>query len=1101
MNDSFTSRYEGLNNEQKSAVDATEGPVLVVAGPGSGKTELLSLRVANILRQHDVAPGNILCLTFTEAAARNMRERLQGLIGVDAHRVAIHTFHSFGADILNRYPEFFYGGASLEPADEMVQIEILEAILGELSYDSPLKTTYGEQYTYLSAIKQGIESLKKAGLSPDEFREIIEHNAEQLRLVEEAVDETFNQRLSKKRLPEVHELVNAFERVAENGLSSEPYPDLMTSLADSLRRALEEAEAQDKTTPVSEWKKTHIGKEDGKQYLKSWFYLDKLRDLATVYERYRQRMSERRYFDFADMLLDTVQEARENERLRSDLQELYEFVMVDEFQDTNDAQLRLLELLTAEQEQPNIMAVGDDDQAIFKFQGAEVSNILRFREMYPEARMITLARNYRSRQEILALARSVVLQGEERLERYYAELNKELIAAGSETDGGAVYTPAFETEEAEYVWVAGEIQRLLEHWQLAGDMAVIARSHQELQRLVPYLQQYDIPIAYEKQQNVLEEQHIVQLLQMARLVEALRVGERDRADELMAEVLSYPFWNVDRQVIWSLSLSRSEKTSSSYWIEKLRHSSRPYLREIADFFIALSQLAAYEPVEYMLDYLMGEQGPYADRGEDTYRTYGSDGMQSPFKAYYFSEERRRERPAEYFSFLSSVRVFLEAVHAHKRGTRLLLADMLEMVDRHEANGQPITDTSPFRTGTEAVELLTAHKAKGLEYGTVFVLNCTKERWMPKRKGDNLPLPPNLPVKPAGDSFDDQLRLFFVALTRAEHTLYLPRFTRDQKGKETVTLPFLAHQYMEEEVKPVYDEGPTRQRTLAESWEVRHTPPFSVSEEQLLEPVLENYQMSETHLNTFLDVTRDGPQRFLEEHLLRFPQAQTPDMAYGTAIHAAINRMYTLLQDTGELPSKDTLQHWFAEELAKTRLRSNQYSSLEAKGKDALQVFYEQWGPWLSAEHFSEFDMKHQNVRIGDAELSGKIDILVPEGENSLEVHDLKTGNPEYKWNFSQEKMLGYYRQLVFYKLLVENSREFGDAYTVSRGVLNYVVPEQQKPGTLPRELSEEAAERMARLIEIVYHKIQNLDLPSVEEYPKDAKGIQQFEEDLLAQRV
>jgi len=146
-------------------------------------------------------------------------------------------------------------------------------------------------------------------------------------------------------------------------------------------------------------------------------------------------------------------------------------------------------------------------------------------------------------------------------------------------------------------------------------------------------------------------------------------------------------------------------------------------------------------------------------------------------------------------------------------------------------------------------------------------------------------------------------------------------------------------------------------------------------------------------------------------------------------------------------------------------------------------------------------MKHQNVRIGDAELAGKVDILVPEGEHSIEVHDLKTGNPEYKWNFSQEKMLGYYRQLVFYKLLVENSREFGDAYTVSRGVLDYVVPEQQKPGTLPSELSEEAAERMARLIEIIYHKIQNLDLPSVEEYPKDAKGIQQFEEDLLTQRV
>jgi len=260
-------------------------------------------------------------------------------------------------------------------------------------------------------------------------------------------------------------------------------------------------------------------------------------------------------------------------------------------------------------------------------------------------------------------------------------------------------------------------------------------------------------------------------------------------------------------------------------------------------------------------------------------------------------------------------------------------------------------------------------------------------------------------------------------------------------------------------------------------------------------------MSATHLNTFLDVTRDGPQRFLEEHLLRFPQAQTPQMAYGTAIHAAINRIYTYLGDKGDLPTEESVLEWFAEELSKTRLRSNQYESLEAEGKDALKVFYERWGPWMSAGHHSEFDMKHQNVQIGEAQLAGKIDILVPEGENGMEVHDIKTGTPEYKWNFSQEKMLGYYRQLVFYKLLVEHSREFGPSYTVSRGVLDYVVPEHQQPGVLSTELSAETAERMARLIEIVYHKIENLDLPSVEEYPKDAKGIQQFEEDLLAQRI
>src|SRR5690606_6157229 len=124
----FLERYQKLNDQQREAVDTLEGPVLVVAGPGSGKTELLSLRVANILRQKDVAPGNVLCLTFTEAAATNMRQRLAGLIGPLAYRVALHTFHSFSTEVINRFPEYFYSGASFQPADELTQLELLSEV-------------------------------------------------------------------------------------------------------------------------------------------------------------------------------------------------------------------------------------------------------------------------------------------------------------------------------------------------------------------------------------------------------------------------------------------------------------------------------------------------------------------------------------------------------------------------------------------------------------------------------------------------------------------------------------------------------------------------------------------------------------------------------------------------------------------------------------------------------------------------------------------------------------------------------------------------------------------------------------------------------------
>ena len=126
--DTFLERYKKLNTEQKKAVDSTDGPVMVIAGPGSGKTELLSLRVGNILKEGRAKASNILCLTFTETAARNMRERLETLIGADAYRVAIYTFHSFCTDIIGRYPEYFYTGTYVRPASDLLQSEFLEEI-------------------------------------------------------------------------------------------------------------------------------------------------------------------------------------------------------------------------------------------------------------------------------------------------------------------------------------------------------------------------------------------------------------------------------------------------------------------------------------------------------------------------------------------------------------------------------------------------------------------------------------------------------------------------------------------------------------------------------------------------------------------------------------------------------------------------------------------------------------------------------------------------------------------------------------------------------------------------------------------------------------
>ncbi len=157
----YETEYKALNNAQKKAVDQTEGPVLVVAGPGTGKTQLLSMRVANILRTNDVAPGNILCLTFTDNAARNMRERLSDIIGQPAYHVAIHTFHSFGTDVINHYPDYFTDRQLLQQVDELGRYELLQEIFEDLPHSNPLSTKVGEQFIFLKDTLSAIGWLKQ----------------------------------------------------------------------------------------------------------------------------------------------------------------------------------------------------------------------------------------------------------------------------------------------------------------------------------------------------------------------------------------------------------------------------------------------------------------------------------------------------------------------------------------------------------------------------------------------------------------------------------------------------------------------------------------------------------------------------------------------------------------------------------------------------------------------------------------------------------------------------------------------------------------------------------------------------------------------------
>lgn len=1161
-NAAYEARYQKLNKEQKKAVDAIEGPVLVVAGPGSGKTEILSLRVGNILRTTDVRPSNILCLTFTESAALNMRERLANLIGPDAYRVAIYTFHSFGTELIRRYPEFFYGGAFFTPADPITVIDVLEELLEKLPHDNPLRTVHPEQgFVYLASIREAFSSLKKAGITPDEYSRIVEKNATDLQDINVLLASVFTDRLSMKQIGDIENVVRVLkENGAERDTTGEtalplPYRPIAQTVADSLAYAVEQAQESEKTAPLSAWKEKYIKKDDaGNRVFRDSLYIEKSRALANLYREYREIMYAKGFYDFDDMLLDVISALKQRPTLRYEIQEQFQYVLVDEFQDTNNAQMRIITLLgdaEVNERRPNIMAVGDDDQAIYKFQGAEISNILDFERLFREPTIITMTGNYRSTQPILDVARAVILKGEDRLEKRIPGMDKTLTALGVEqkkptegtkdsiqnsTPNAHVIRQSFPTQAHELTWIAQDIARRLQNKQDPNTIAVITRRHAELEALVPYMRAQGIPIRYEREQNVFEEPHIRELIILARYTASALSKDISTADSLLPTILSFPFWGLSRETVWNIAVKA--RTEHIPWLDAMsRFNNDAIVMNVRHFLLDMVVVAQNEPLEKMLDHLIGAHVPLIRENENedeeellATNTTSADnaGFKSPFREFYFSRQNFESKRADYLGFLSSLRVFIAAIRQFRQGTMLSISDLVDFVEIHEKNNIPLHDTSPFASALQAVTLLTAHKAKGLEFETVFVVSCQEDVWSPRGHSSYLPFPINVQIAPAGDTTDDKLRLFYVALTRARQELVLTSYDTDEKGVASAHVSFL-HGINNGQVSAVISAPanatgfsltpaitiPDTHDVLTASWLSYHTPPFFGEERALLASLLKDYKMSVTHLNNFLNVQKGGPQCFLEQNLLRFPQAKTPSSAYGSAIHAVIERIYTFMKmNEGALPPLEQVIKWFEERLSCERLAPVDHTTYGERGRQALSIWFTAKKNTFSTSHLIEVDFSKQGVVVDGAIITGKIDKMIV-SEDNIEVHDFKTGKPKASWDGKDERekiqLYEYRRQLIFYKLLVEGSRDWGEgsahAKKVTRGVLEFIETKQsalKNDGNntevidLILDITDEEVDRVKALARTVYGNIINLNFPDISKYPQTLTGIKAFEDDLLA---
>lgn len=1090
----FQERYAKLNTAQKQAVETIDGPLMVVAGPGTGKTELLSMRTANILKKTDTLPDNILCLTFTESGANAMRERLTKIIGADAYKVAIHTFHSFGTEVINQYRKFFYSGADFRPADELSSYEILRTILDELPFNNPLTSKMNGEYTHLSEIITTISELKRSSLTSDELLKILDSNDETLDRFEPAITNIFDKRVTKDTVKELEPLSLEIAEHRGYALPSNFFL-LANTIAISLAHAIDDAASTDSTKPITAWKNKWTEKnEHGKIVFKDRKRHEKLRALSYVYLQYLNRMQEAALYDFDDMVLRVVHAIEVFPELRYTLQEKYLYIMVDEFQDTNFAQARILTSLTALEtgDAPNIMVVGDDDQAIYSFQGAEVRNIMHFREQFEGAELVVLTENYRSAEPILEQSRNVILQGTDRLENYVEELNKTL-KPQKKYSQAKVSLGEYATPSSERGALIKNIQEKLTKGIRPEEIVVLTRRHKELEALLPYFNDAKIPINYERRDDILQIDVIRHLMLLAGIVTLIGEKRLDEADELIPKLLAHPAWKFNPDEIWKLSLAAYKNRSS--WLEEM--STQPRFVLLHRWLIETAQRSLIEPAEVILDELIGKKDATEASVEKEFT--------SPLYEHYFAKDVRDNNFDQYLTYLEALRTIRTKLREYTPGRLLLLADFVEFIELHQQNNTTITSVrASSDEQLAAVKLMTAHKSKGLEFDHVFILGATDNMWGEKARSRSrlISYPENLPLSPNSNTLDERLRLFFVAMTRARRTLSISYASTSDTGKQVLPASFLVNDTWGIESSPTTKTSKQTVSNLEREW---HAPYISIPQnnmKHLLKSTLERYKLSATHLNTFLDVTRGGPQNFLLQNLLRFPQAMSSNASYGSAIHRTLQRVHTHIQATGtKRPLEDILGE-FETVLHEMHLSEKDHTHYLHRGTSALTAFLLAQYDNFTENDTAELSFSGQQSRLGSAHLTGALDVVRIDTETkTIVVTDYKTGSPSTSWqgktDYEKQKLHRYRQQLMFYKLLIEHSRDFAN-YTVEKGVLQFVEPTKSgQVHSLDLVFDSDEVAQFTRLVLAVWQRIQNLDIVDTSKFTADHKGIVNFEAWLL----
>ncbi len=1004
MENDFEQILKLLNEEQQEAVDHIEGPVFVLAGPGTGKTHILATRIGQILKQTDVYPSNILCLTFSDAGVNAMRERLIRFIGpTDAHRIFISTFHSFCNQIIQDNLELF-GYNDLSPLSDLERIEVIHRLLQELSFDHPLKKTTKDLFFYTAHLSHLFRSMKSEGWSPEHIK--------------------------GKTLRYLEELPNNPDYIYKRKYGNNNKGDVKTGKIEN-----------------EAWK------------------MERLVAAAELYPRYNQLLLEQKRYDYEDMILWVIEAFKKYPWLLRRYQEQFLYILVDEYQDTNGAQNQILLHLINYWESPNIFIVGDDDQSIYEFQGARLHNLIDFYQAYESnLRFIVLKDNYRSSQHILDAARLVISKNENRVTSLIPGVTKKLEAKNKQVKNSELRIGvfAFPNKTQENIGILKAVKAQLNKGVNPEDIAVIYARHKQSDQLIYLLKKQGIPYNTKKEVDILHEPVVKQILTILNFYN-LETRHPNSGDHLVIPILHFPFWKINMQDIATLSVYYQKRK-----LEEPDFSWKTLIINIKDLELkdSLKEVSFLHTVEHFFSFLFSEASMLS-----LPRLF----QHILTKSGLLEQLLEKEEKEWYLNVLYTLHQFI--IGETEKNPGLTLQELLVILEKM-LKGR-ISLPAEKRATAGGIQFLTAHSSKGLEFSHVFMIDLLDDSWGPRNSSGRtqFSFPENLTYSTENDETEARRRLFYVALTRAKKFLHLSYSKRKPDGKATKRSRFVDELCTHPKIPVIEKDVPDHQvfEGILQQLDAQ-VPKVDLPERSHLMELLSGFQMTISNLDSFLNC----PIGFYYNYVIKAPIGRTVGGTYGVIMHTALEWLFQEMRShkKKEYPSLSRLLSVFDRSIHqyKGAFDLHIYNHYLKKGKETLSRIYKDHLPHWSKEVKLELNLR--NIEVNGIPIKGVIDKVELLPNQEAIVVDYKTTvyqSSRLSRPTTQNPTGGkYWRQLTFYKILLENASTF--RRRTNHGKIIFLSPDKKGQSIEKTiELGPEDVEQLKTIITSTYKKVMNLE--------------------------